>query len=123
MERTPPAATVDDYIASFPPDVRRLLKQLRSIIREAAPRAEEKIAYRMPAYSLKGALVYFAAHPNHIGFYPGGVVAQFKDVLSKYKTSKGTIQLPLDEPLPVALIRKIVKARVKQNLAKAATAR
>lgn len=120
MENKPPAATVDDYIASFPPDVRRLLKQLRSIIREAAPRAQEKISYQMPAYALNGALVYFAAHPNHIGFYPGGVVEQFKKDLGNYKTSKGTIQLLLDEPLPVALIRKIVKARVKQNLAKAA---
>jgi uncharacterized protein YdhG (YjbR/CyaY superfamily) len=123
MEREAPAATVDEYIASFPPGVRRLLKQLRTIIREAAPQAQEKISYRMPAYALNGVLVYFAAHPNHIGFYPGGVVAQFKEMLSKYKTSKGTIQFPLDKPLPVALIRKIVKYRASQNLAKAATAR
>ncbi len=123
MERKPPAATVDEYIASSPPGVRRLLKQLRSIIRESAPRAQEKIAYQMPAYALNGALVYFAAHPNHIGFYPGGVVEAFKKDLGGYKTSKGTIQLPLDKPLSVALIRKIVKARVKQNLAKAVKAR
>jgi uncharacterized protein YdhG (YjbR/CyaY superfamily) len=123
MERTVRAATVDEYIASFPPDVRRLLKQLRAVIRGAAPQAQEKISYRMPAYALNGVLVYFAAHPNHIGFYPGGVVAEFRKDLSKYKTSKGTIQLPLDKPLPVALIRKIVKYRAVQNLAKAATAR
>ena len=96
-----------------------MLKQLRSLIREAAPRAQEKISYQMPAYALDGALVYFAAHPNHIGFYPG-VVERLRKDLGNYKTSKGTIQLPLDEALPVALIRKIVKARVKQNLAKAA---
>jgi uncharacterized protein YdhG (YjbR/CyaY superfamily) len=123
MERTPPAATVDEYIASSPPGVRRLLKQLRSIIRESAPQAQEKISYRMPAYALNGALVYFAAHPNHLGFYPGGVVATFKKDLGKYRTSKGTIQFPLDKTLPVTLIRKIVKARVAQNLAKAARAR
>jgi uncharacterized protein YdhG (YjbR/CyaY superfamily) len=123
MERKPPAATVDGYIASFPPGVRRLLKQLRSIIREAAPQAQEKIAYRMPAYTLNGVLVYFAGYTGHIGFYPGGTVAQFKKDLGKYKTSKGTIQFPIDEPLPVTLIRKIVKARVAQNLAKKTTAR
>jgi uncharacterized protein YdhG (YjbR/CyaY superfamily) len=123
MEREAPAAAVDEYIASFPPGVRRLLKQLRAAIRGAAPQAQEKISYRMPAYALKGTLVYFAAYPNHIGFYPGGVVAEFRKDLSKYKTSKGTIQLPLDKPLPVALIRKIVKYRAAQNLAKAATAR
>jgi uncharacterized protein YdhG (YjbR/CyaY superfamily) len=116
-------STVDAYIAAFPPKVRRLLKQLRALIRETTPQAQEKISYRMPAYVLDGALVYFAAFPNHIGFYPGGVVAVFKEDLGKFKTSKGTIQLPLDKPLPVTLIRKIVKYRVAQNLAKAATAR
>jgi uncharacterized protein YdhG (YjbR/CyaY superfamily) len=123
MEREPPAATVDDYIAAFPPKVRRLLTQLRSIISEAAPKAQEKVAYRMPAYTYLGVLVYFAGYESHIGFYPGGVVAAFKKDLGGYKISKGTIQLPLDKPLPVALIRKIVKARVAQNLAKAAKAR
>ena len=116
-------STVDAYIAAFPPKVRRLLEQVRALIRETAPRAEEKIAYRMPAYTLNGVLVYFAGYAGHIGFYPGGTVAAFAKDLGKYKTSKGTIQLPLDKPLPVALIRKIVKARVAQNLAKAATAR
>jgi uncharacterized protein YdhG (YjbR/CyaY superfamily) len=116
-------STVDAYIAAFPPKVRRLLKQLRALIRETAPQAEEKIAYRMPAYTYHGVLVYFAGYANHIGLYPGGTVAQFKKDLGSYKTAKGTIQFPLDEPLPVTLIRKIVKARVAQNLAKAATAR
>jgi len=116
-------STVDAYIAAFPPKVRRLLEQVRALIRETAPRAEEKIAYRMPAYTLNGVLVYFAGYAGHIGFYPGGTVAAFAKDLGKYKTSKGTIQLPLDKPLPVALIRKIVKARVAQNLARAATAR
>jgi uncharacterized protein YdhG (YjbR/CyaY superfamily) len=114
-------STVDAYIAAFPPKVRRLLKQLRALIRKTAPLAEEKIAYRMPAYSYRGALVYFAGYANHIGFYPGGTVAAFKKDLGKYKTSKGTIQLPLDKPLPVTLIRKIVKYRVAQNLARATT--
>lgn len=116
-------STVGAYIAAFPPKVRRLLNQLRALIREAAPQAEEKIAYRMPAYTLNGVLVYFAGYEGHIGFYPGGTVAQFKNDLGKYKTSKGTIQFPIDEPLPVTLIRKIVKARVAQNLAKKTAAR
>jgi uncharacterized protein YdhG (YjbR/CyaY superfamily) len=123
MERKPPAATVDEYIAAFPPNVRRLLKQLRSIIRESAPQAQEKISYQMPAYALNGVLVYFAGYAGHIGFYPGGVVDAFKKDLGRFKTSKGTIQLPLDKPLPVTLIRKIVKFRAAQNTAKAATAR
>jgi uncharacterized protein YdhG (YjbR/CyaY superfamily) len=113
--------TVDAYIAASPPKVRRLLAQLRGVIRAAAPRAEEKIAYRMPAYVLNGALVYFAGYEKYIGFYPGGVVAEFAKYLEGYTTSKGTIHLPLDRPLPVALVRKIVKARVAQNLARAAS--
>lgn len=112
--------TVDAYLAAFPPRVRRLLAGLRGVILAAAPQAEEKIAYRMPAYTFHGALVYFAGYEKHVGFYPGGVVAQFAKDLAGFRTSKGTIQLPLDRPLPVALIRKIVKARVAQNLAKAA---
>lgn len=123
MKGAPQPTTVDAYLAAFPPTVRRLLSQLRGIVRAAAPRAEEKIAYRMPAYSLHGALVYFAGYEKHIGFYPGGVAAEFAKDLVGFRISKGTIQLPLDRALPVALIRKIVKARVAQNLAKAAAKR
>ena len=108
--------TIDEYISTCPPGVQKTLKKLRKVIREAAPDAEEKIAYRMPAYVLNGPLVYFAAFKDHIGFFPtpGGVCA-FKYELTGYKTSKGTIQFPLDKPLPYDLVRRIVRFRVEEN--------
>jgi uncharacterized protein YdhG (YjbR/CyaY superfamily) len=108
--------TIDEYIATFPPDSQILLCQLRAAIHEAAPQAEETISYQMPAFKQNGVLVYFAAFKNHIGFFPTAAgIEAFKDKLSAYKTSKGTIQFPLDKPLPLDLIKEIVRARVKQN--------
>jgi len=108
--------TVDDYIAGFEPGIQQRLEQLRQTITKAAPDAEELIAYMMPAYKLNGPLVYFAGYANHIGFYatPNGHEA-FKKELSVYKQGKGSVQFPLDKPLPLSLVSKIVKFRVKQN--------
>ena len=111
------AADVNEYISGFPPSTQKLLKQLRSTIKKAAPAAEEGISYQMPAYKLSGVLVYFAGYKSHIGFYPGASgVASFKKELVKYKTAKGSIQFPLDEPLPLDLVNRIVAFRVSQNL-------
>jgi uncharacterized protein YdhG (YjbR/CyaY superfamily) len=113
--------TINDYIAGFPPDVRRTLKQIRATIRRAAPAAEETISYQMPTYKLHGNLVHFAAYEHHIGFYPAPrAIDAFKQELAKYEGSKGTVRFPIDEPVPVALIARMVKFRVKENLAKAA---
>ncbi len=107
---------IDEYIATFPPDIQTLLCQLRAAIHEAAPEAEETISYQMPAFRQNGVLVYFAAFKNHIGFFPTSTgIDAFKDKISAYKTSKGTIQFPIDKPLPLDLIKEIVRARVKQN--------
>ena len=97
--------SVDDYILRFPPAVQGILKRLRKTIREAAPGAEEKISYRMPAFSYHGILVYFAAYENHIGFYPtsGGIEA-FKAELAEYRGGKGSVQFPIGKPLPYEII-------------------
>ena len=120
--KTKPSAptTIDEYIAGFPPDVQAILQKIRATIRKAAPQAEETIKYQMPTFTLHGNLVHFAAFKNHIGFYPvpTGIEA-FKRELSVYKGGKGSIQFPLDQPIPYGLISKIVKFRVKENLAKA----
>jgi len=109
----------DAYIASFPADVQALLQQMRSAIKQAAPDAEEIISYSMPAFRLNGMLVWFAAHTNHIGLYPrGSGIEEFAVLLKGYKVSKGTIQFPVDKPLPVELIGKIVQFRVEENLRK-----
>lgn len=107
------------YIASFPKEVQAKLEQVRATIKKAAPEAEETISYGMPAFKLNGPLVYFAAFKGHIGFYalPSGNEA-FQKELAKYKMGKGSIQFPLDEPMPLALITKIVQFRVKENAAK-----
>jgi len=113
---------IDEYIAGFPNGVREILEKIRMTIRKAAPDAEETISYKMPTFNLKGHyLVYFAAYKNHIGFYaaPRGN-AEFKEELSVYEAGKGTLKFPLDKPIPFDLISKIVKFRVKENLAKAA---
>jgi uncharacterized protein YdhG (YjbR/CyaY superfamily) len=111
--------TIDKYIASFPKDVKNKLIELRRTIKKAAPDVKEKISYNMPTFTLNGNLVYFAAFKNHIGFYPmPKAITEFKKELSTYKTSKGTIQFPLDKPLPLSLITKIVKFKVKENLSK-----
>jgi uncharacterized protein YdhG (YjbR/CyaY superfamily) len=113
-------ATVDAYISSFSADVQEILQKLRTVIRKAAPQGEESMSYGMPGYKLNGRLVYFAAWKSHVGLYgaPSSAVEVFKDELTPYKMSKGTIQFPLDKPMPYALIEKIVKYRVKENLAK-----
>ena len=114
---TPVVQNVDEYIASFPKDIQKLLKQLRTTIRKAAPQTEETISYQMPAYNLYGKVVYFAAYEKHIGFYPmPSAIENFKKELAGYKTSKGTVQFPLDKPLPLVLIAKITAFRVKENL-------
>lgn len=111
------AIDVDEYIAEFPKDTQKILKQLRSTILKAAPGAEEGISYQMPAYKYHGMLVYFAGYKTHVGFYPtpSGIEA-FKKELSVYKGAKGSVQFPLDKPLPLQLITKIVKFRMKENL-------
>ncbi|MNK16443.1 hypothetical protein D3C87_346080 [compost metagenome] len=111
---------INEYIASFPENVQKLLEQIRRIIQKAAPEATEAISYAMPTFKLNGILVHFAAFQNHIGFYalPSGNEA-FQKELSAYKTGKGSIQFPLNEPLPEALITKIVKFRVQENMEKA----
>ncbi len=107
--------TIDEYIASFPQDVQIILQQVRQAVREAAPKAEETISYQMPAYRQNGILVYFAAFKHHIGFFPTSLgVEAFKDQLKTYKTSKGTIQFPLNQSMPLELIKEIVRFRVKQ---------
>lgn len=108
---------VEAYIASFPEEVQKVLEEIRAAIKKAAPEAEEKISYAMPTYVLHGNLVHFAAHKNHIGFYPvpSGIEA-FKKELSGYKATKGSVHFPLDKPVPLQLIEKIVKFRVEENL-------
>jgi uncharacterized protein YdhG (YjbR/CyaY superfamily) len=113
--------SIDEYIAEFPADVREMLETIRFTIAENAPLAEECINYGMPTFKLEGNLVHFAAYKNHLGFYPGSSgVSNFEKELMKYPTSKGAIQFPLNEDVPVNLIAKIVKFRVKENLEKAA---
>lgn len=120
MNKTAPAKNTDEYIRQFPPAVQASLQKLRTAIKTAAPKAEEVISYQMPAYKHHGMLVYFAAYKNHIGFYPtpSGIEA-FKKELAVYKGSKGAVQFPVDKPLPLALIKQIVKYRVQMNLEKA----
>jgi uncharacterized protein YdhG (YjbR/CyaY superfamily) len=112
--------TIDDYIAGFPPDVQDTLENIRRTIREAAPEANETINYQMPTFTLYGNLVHFAAHQKHIGFYPTpSGIEKFKDELSAYKGAKGSVQFPLEQPMPYDLIRRMVQFRVKENLEKA----
>jgi uncharacterized protein YdhG (YjbR/CyaY superfamily) len=114
------AETIDEYIAGFPKDIQKLLKEMRAIIKKAAPKAEEAIKYAMPTFVLNGNLVHFAAFKNHIGFYPAPQgIEEFKKELSKYKGAKGSVQFPLDQPLPLSLVTKIVKFRVAKNMLKA----
>lgn len=123
-EETGPAAgyaTIDEYIAGFPAHIQEILQRIRATIREAAPEAQEAIKYRLPTFTLHGNLVHFGAFKDHIGFFPdpSGIEA-FADELAPYRTSKGTVQFPLDKPIPYDLIRKVTAYRVQENLAKAA---
>lgn len=110
------ATNIDEYIAGYPEEIQKILEQLRATIKKTAPKAEEVISYGLPAFKLNGMLVWFAAHSKHIGFYPraSGIEA-FKKELSNYKSAKGSVQFPIDKGLPLALIKKIVKFRVKEN--------
>jgi uncharacterized protein YdhG (YjbR/CyaY superfamily) len=120
MRATKIPGNIDEYIAQFTADIQIKLKEIRALIRKAAPEAEEKISYQMPAFTLKGILVYFAAQTNHIGFYPtSSGIRTFQKELAGYKTGKGSIQFPTDKPLPLGLISKIVRFRVRENLEKA----
>lgn len=114
------AGTIDEYISGFPHEVQEILKRMRQTIRTAAPGAEETIKYQIPTFTLKGNLVHFAAFKNHIGFYPTPTgIERFRQELSVYKGAKGSVRFPFDKPVPLALISKIVKFRVKENLEKA----
>ena len=113
--------TIDEYIAEFPDDVQKKMEKLRGAIRKAAPGAEEAIKYQLPTFVLEGNLIHFGGYKNHIGLYPGSKpIEEFKKELSGYKLSKGTVQFPLDKPIPLGLVSKITKFCVKRNLAKAA---
>jgi uncharacterized protein YdhG (YjbR/CyaY superfamily) len=107
--------TVDEYIYTFPASTQKILKDIRKTIHDAAPKAEDVISYNMPAAKLNGILVYYAAYENHVGFYPtGSGIEAFKNQLEDYKFSKGAIQFPIDKPMPLNLITKIVKFRMKE---------
>ena len=111
-----PPTTIDEYIAGFPKDVQAILQKIRVTIAKAAPDAEEAIKYAIPTFVLNGNLVHFAAFKSHIGFYPAPTgTEKFQKELSGYKSGKGSVQFPLDEPMPYALIEKIVKFRVKEQ--------
>ena len=112
--------SVDEYIAAFPVDIQKILEEIRAVIKAAAPQAQEKISYQMPTFFLNGNLVHFAAFKNHIGFYPtpSGIEA-FQKELSVYDGAKGSVQFPIDEPMPLKLISRIVKFRVAENKKKA----
>ena len=120
MDKMKTAASVEEYIATAEPKAKKALRDIRKAIRAAAPKAEEVISYQMPGYKQNGMVVFFAGYKNHIGFYPtGSGIEKFKNEFAKYKWSKGAVQFPLDKPLPVALIKKIVKFKLKENEEKA----
>jgi uncharacterized protein YdhG (YjbR/CyaY superfamily) len=109
-------ASIDEYIRSFPKEIQKLLKEVRDAIKATAPEATEKITYQIPTFYLNGNLVHFAAFKNHIGFYPtSSGIAAFKDELKEYNSAKGSVQFPLDKPMPIDLIKRIVKFRVLEN--------
>lgn len=111
--------TIDEYIASFPTETQKILQQLREDLQQMVPDAKQKISYAIPTFTLNGNLIHFAGYKNHIGLYPGGKAVEiFAEDLKEYHTSKGTIQFPIDKPLPMDLIKKIVDFCVAQNLAK-----
>jgi uncharacterized protein YdhG (YjbR/CyaY superfamily) len=109
--------SIDEYIATFPQDIQKILQELRAVIQAAAPEAQEKISYQMPTFFLNGNLVHFAAFKHHIGFYPAprGIEA-FAQELSIYEGAKGSVRFPIDQPLPLELISRIVKYRVADQL-------
>jgi uncharacterized protein YdhG (YjbR/CyaY superfamily) len=117
-KREPKPETIDEYIAAFEGDIRARLEQLREAIRQAAPLASERISYRIPTFSLCGNLVHFAGFERHVGFYPGpSGIKKFAKELSSYASAKGSAQFPHDRPLPLGLVRKIVRFRLEENFA------
>jgi uncharacterized protein YdhG (YjbR/CyaY superfamily) len=119
----PTPKNIDEYIAGFPKEVQEKLQKVRTTIKKAAPDAEETIKYKIPTFMLKGKyLIYFAGYKNHIALYPAPIgIPEFKEAISAYESGKGTLQFPLDKPIPFGLITKIVKFRAKENLARAVT--
>jgi uncharacterized protein YdhG (YjbR/CyaY superfamily) len=117
----PAPRTIDDYIAGFPGDVQEILQKIRMTIRKAAPKADETISYKIPTFNINDRyLIYFAAYKKHISLYPAPIgVPEFEEEISPYVSGKGTLQFPLNKPIPYKLITKIVKFRVKENLARA----
>lgn len=114
--------TVDEYLAGLPADVREIMEQVRTAIRRAAPDAQETIRYQIPTFEQGGPLVHFAAHARHIGFYPTpSGIERFQAELSAYEGAKGSVRFPLDQPMPLELIGRIVRFRVEENLARAAS--
>lgn len=112
--------SIDHYISHFPPEVQEILQTLRKVIGDTAPDAKEKISYQMPTFDLHGNLVHFAAYRNHIGFYPGANgIHEFQLELAGYKGAKGSVQFPIDKPLPYELIRRIVQFRIADNRSRA----
>jgi uncharacterized protein YdhG (YjbR/CyaY superfamily) len=111
---------INEYISGFPKDIQKILKEVRATIKKAAPKAEEMISYAIPTYKLNNRpLIYFAGHTKHLGIYPAPVSSEeFKKEFSKYKTSRGTVQFPYDEPIPMKLITKIVKFKIKENISR-----
>jgi len=118
MRGAPVAKSVDAYLKAAPKEVQAKLVQLRAVVKATAPKASEGISYGMPYYKYEGALVGFAAFQNHIGFFPGAIVADFQKELAGYETAKGTVRFPMDKPLPVTLIKKLLKAGLARNEAK-----
>jgi uncharacterized protein YdhG (YjbR/CyaY superfamily) len=117
-------ATIDEYLASYPKEIRGILEKIRSTIKKAAPQAEELISYGIPAFKQKGVLVYFAAFKNHFSLFPTmSATSKFKKELAKYECSKGTVRFPLGTEIPYSLITKIVKFRVRENIRKTANRR
>jgi uncharacterized protein YdhG (YjbR/CyaY superfamily) len=126
MKKVVPPQTVDEYISDYPEEVKKRLMDIRKtvlkVIKKSAPQAVEKLSYGMPAYSFKGMLLYFAAHANHIGFYPyPSAMEAFNKEIAEYRTSKGTMQFPHDKKLPLKLITEIVEFRIRENYVKRIT--
>jgi uncharacterized protein YdhG (YjbR/CyaY superfamily) len=122
--KSTPARNVDEYLAGVPKEARATLAKLRKTIKAAAPRASEVISYQMPMYKHHGMVIGFAAFKNHCSIFPGSAVMdEYKEELSRYDTSRGTIRFPASKPLPAALVTKLVKARIKENEARAARKR
>lgn len=116
-EKTSPPKTIDAYIATFPVNVQLLLEELRDTIKQVAPKADETISYQIPTFTLKGNLVHFAGFKNHIGFYPTpSAIKAFKSDLDGFEWAKGSIKFPIDKPLPLDLVRKMVAFRVNENM-------